>query len=222
MDGIRLAGRIGLGFAKTAEALGEEAEFFRPQKGEDAFAPASRIARRPALLLPPQCLRLPPDFGEAAYAGWFGREGLAAGDLVRSPAGAFFIAALPPLSPALCIRANGRFTLARGRGAAGFGAIGYGGIERPELAVLARDWPAHLSLGAPIPSPRPSELPMEGRLAAYSLLWPRHAEVIPQPADLIFGPAPGPEGGGRVRQFAVAGVVAEAEGVRLALREVMG
>jgi hypothetical protein len=219
MDGARLASRIGLGFAKMAEAAGEWADFFRPQNGDEVFAAGNRLARRKALILPPQGWRMPPQFGEAAFLGYFGREGLGVGDLLRTAAEAFFIGALPPLAPALLIRANGRFTLARPRGGAGFGASAYGGVVRPELAVLARDWPAHLALGAPLPSPRASEIPMEGRLAAYTLLWPRHAEIVPQPSDLVFAAS---EAGSRVRQFAVAGVAVEAEGVRLGLREVMG
>jgi len=219
MDENRLARRIERGFAKMAEAAGGWAEFFRPQKGDGAFLPACRLARRPALFLPPQGWRLPPGFGEASYAGYFARAGLGVGDTVQSAEGVFFLAALPPLAPALCIRANGRFTLARARGGAGFGAGPYGGVVRPELAVLARDWPGHLRLGAPVTGPKASALPMEGRLATYTLLWPRHADVTPLPADLVFASA---ETEGGARQFAVAGVVVEAEGVRLALREVMG
>lgn len=125
-------------------------------------------------------------FGQAARIGIFEATRFRVGDFLVSPAeGTFYVAAMPPLQPILCVKAERRVTLKRTIVAGNDAGIqDYGGTRPDREKVLMEGWPASILLHRS-GEHNPIKLPGESRSAWFGILMPAFGNLHIYAGDFI-------------------------------------
>lgn len=161
--------RVNRGMGKTARAVGEDYDLFRPAGPARPMAPANRVMRLPVLLDgTTPVFRRPRGFDEVIGATFDG-IGVLVGDYLRGPRGVLFVAALPLSLRPLCVLTNTTVDVLRPSRAAVPGLNAYGGVREDIFEMVLQDWPVQLSISG---ASKAGALPADGGRSAASLLAP--------------------------------------------------
>lgn len=185
MDASQLVARVNHGNGKAAQRLGSIVSHYH------ATSPFSPLNTTPLQLLPASFVTdysymRAVRFGQAARIGIFDATLVSVGDFLVSPSeGTFYVAAMPPLQPILCVKAERLITLRRTTSEEpGIGMQEYGGTTTAREKAIMTDWPASI-LFSRSGEHSPLRLPAETRSAGYSMLMPAFSGVHVQAGDFV-------------------------------------
>lgn len=180
--------KINRGLGRAARTLGAPFTIRRPAAALDPLA-AAPLGTLLAKLDQDFGFRhrRPADHGKPLYYLLADATDLRPGDYLTGAEGTWFIAAMEPNVPPLCVRCNAVMDLLRSEGAADPdltpGLHDYAGTEDATNTVLLRGWPASLLQGG-VTAANPVNLPGDGRQAGKVLLMPAWPGVVLQAGDL--------------------------------------
>lgn len=185
MDALHLAARVNAGNGRAAKCLGTTAWHHR---ATDPHSPLKTppLQKLLASFITDYGYMRTARFGQAGRIGIFDATRFRPGDFLVSPTeGVFYVAAMPPLQPVLCVKAERRVTLLRtalhGTSA---GIQEYGGTTAEKEQVIMTDWPASILSGRGSEH-SPLRLPGETRCAWYSILMPFFNGVLIHTGDFV-------------------------------------
>lgn len=147
MDGTLLQAKINGGFGKAAQRIGLPFDVFRPNGTATPLAPGNKVATLPAAFAVHSIMNFsfgkPSDFETGLFHGLFDASAVRAGDYLSGRGRTFFVAALDPIVPPLCVSCERTLTVTRAA-AKGIGEQGYGGSTRASDVPILTGWPGSL------------------------------------------------------------------------------
>ncbi|HTW27865.1 MAG TPA: hypothetical protein VME92_12115 [Acetobacteraceae bacterium] len=162
--------RINRGCGQAALRLGAPHDLLRPRGVNNPTAPGNRLMSLPASFnAEDEKYRRPGRFGRPLWYGVFDAAYTQVGDYLSGPAGVFFIAALQPMLPPLCVQASRTLSFMRPAAPNAAGAGSYGGVTRATATPLLGAWPASVLSAA---NGSHGELPSDSSIPYWSVLLP--------------------------------------------------
>ncbi|MDE2200929.1 MAG: hypothetical protein KGJ41_18125 [Rhodospirillales bacterium] len=193
MRGEQLADTVRRGLGRVADQIGGWCDVYRPMPTIPPLSRTNRILRLPAAFTPSgDSFTKAESYGAAEWWCVADAAYLRAGDyLVRAESregaadgGVWFVAAIQPLLPVLCVRASRMLSFKRPAAAPAAGANGYGGVQATSLDLLLDAWPASvLAAGHNVGSGR--VLPSDVASGQWVVLLPATPGVMLRSGDLV-------------------------------------
>jgi hypothetical protein len=181
MNGPALQDRISRGLGAAARMTGTPHDLFRPHGSGNPLSVANRVVRLNASFnaQDPTFARAGM-YGRAVWYGVFDAAYARVGDYLRAceDGAVWFVAAIQPLLPILCARAERVLRISRR--IAPLGSAAYGGAGDETLLLV--DWPA--SVLAAGEGRAVAQLPSDTRLPVWSVLLP-DSGVLLHVGDLV-------------------------------------
>ena len=179
-----IQGHIWRGYAKAAQRIGADYQFYRPASG--AF-PGSAIAMLPVSLNAEDMkYGRPNKYGKPTWFALVDATGLRAGDYFVGPQGTFFLAAIQPLLPILAVECNRTVSLSRVQAPSGVGAQGYSGMTARNEIAYASGVPCSILQGTK-GEKGDAGLPGDTRLPWWSILMPASADASLDGSPVNYG-----------------------------------
>ncbi|WP_337022542.1 MULTISPECIES: hypothetical protein [unclassified Pantoea] len=185
MDLAQLTARLNRGSGRAAKRIGIMVSHHR------AVSPLFPLKTKPvqrlyASFTTDYGYRRSARFGQAARIGIFDATHFQVGDFLVSPdEGVLYVAAMPPLQPILCVKADRTITLKRTTVAGNEAGIqDYGGTRPDREKVLMEGWPASILLHRS-GEHTPVRLPGDTRSAWFGILMPAFGHLHIRAGDLI-------------------------------------
>jgi hypothetical protein len=173
MSGARIHDRVAWGMNRAAAQIGTLAEIYRPRVLSDPLDPENRILRMPVALsiAKGRAFTRFEEFGTAAWQCICDTSYLQPGDFVVCDGATWFVSALNPMLPALCIRTNLLVTLYLTNIVSGVGATDYRSLAVFGSSTGSGAWPASaLGVGG---GGRPgADLPTDSTVPYWTVLLP--------------------------------------------------
>lgn len=183
MDGATINAKIYAGRAQAALRLGLDYQLFRPTAAINPFA-GSLLTLKAAFNSGDNNYAKPNLYGDPVWFGDFDGRLTQRGDYLVRGQQIYFIAAMQPLLPIVCIDCNRIMSLVREPSAVSVGAVGYSGESPDTQVAVLSGWPAAVIAGGRGENAG-TTLPASARNGGYRILLPTSVPVLINPSDVL-------------------------------------
>ena len=180
MDSATIQARIWRGYAKSAQVLGANYQFYRPA---GTYPGAETVSLPVSLNAEDMKYGKPNKYGKATWYALVDGTSVQVGDYFIGPQGTFFIAAMQPLLPILVVECNRTISLSRPQAQSGKGAQPYSGMTAADETPYATGVPCSILQGTK-GEKSDADLPGDVRSPWWTVLLPGSVGRI-QRGDLI-------------------------------------
>lgn len=188
MDGNTLQQKIYMGYAKSAEVIGQQFAQYRPPGplvGD--VIPANFVQYITAAFdnKPNWGFVTAPDYGKPIWYPLVDGNQVAIGDVLVGHPYTFVIADMPPIDPIVAFLANSTITIKRPTSNLGTGEQSYGGDYAPAETLIMLDCKASLLQGTKGEKGE-TNLPGDVRMPWFNVLLAAYKDITINPADVFY------------------------------------
>lgn len=183
MDQSGIQAKINYGYGKAANYLGSSTVQYRPLSALNPLAAQVQTFLADFDIDPLFSHKAPAPYAKPLFYGLFDATYVQVGDYLVSSAGTFFVAAMEPSKPPLCVRCNVTISVLQANDNPP-GPNYYSGDRRQISATLMAGWPASVLQGIR-GEKGPVSLPGDVRMPWFNILVPSFPGVDLTSADQI-------------------------------------